>query len=202
MTTAQFQTFLNNMQKLVAVQGGDLNLAIEIGSDPTKYDEFVKWTKTVDTRSDLMNFQTVELWTLMKQAIDPELKTWANTIHDAYNWIVEHPQVYSTAALLYIESDWGEFGLLSPSAVIIPDPKVPFPDPTNTFLNSTKVTWGKEHSHVEYRMSIKFVDTLFSPWGFFSTNCSNNLVFWLLTTALLSIFTSRMVQMAVHRAKA
>jgi hypothetical protein len=154
---SQYKTFTEYVQKLVSVQGGDINLAINIVSNPTVYANYDAWTKTILLRPDLMNFQTVEIWSLMKDASSSHLRQIANTIQDAFNYIVTHPQPYSTAVSLSIQSDWCEFGLLTPSAIIIPNKDIPFPDPGNTVQSETKILWGKEYSHDQRRQTIEYV---------------------------------------------
>lgn len=153
----QYKEFSNYMQKVFSIQGGDLTLALDLGTDPADYDKYVEWTKTAPSRADLMSIQTIELWVLLKDAISADLRNIANTLREAYEYIAHHPVVYRTKARIYIESDWAEIGMLTPSAIIKEDPDAPLEDPGNTYLGTTKLRWGREHSHVEKRQTIEFV---------------------------------------------
>lgn len=104
-----------------------------------------------------MSYSTKELWVLMFESDDNEVSKAADDIEFAYNWIINHPQLYVTSGSIVIESDWAEIGLLTPSATIQPDPNIPVPDPTNTVFQTTKILWGREHSHDQRRMTIKYV---------------------------------------------
>ncbi|KAF8548135.1 hypothetical protein OG21DRAFT_801686 [Imleria badia] len=67
---------------------------------------------------------------------------------------VDHPPVvYKTAVSLDIQSDWAEFNLLTPSAVILLDPANSHP---STNAVDTRVQWGKEYSHNYQRQTLRF----------------------------------------------
>lgn len=51
-------------------------------------------------------------------------------------------------------SDWAEFNLLSPGAVIVPDTAHPYPS-MNTVASDTRVQWGKEYSHNYQRQTLR-----------------------------------------------
>jgi len=129
-------------------------MGLNILNDPTSYSQYIAWTETAKQSSNVMNFSLDELWVVMKDSSDDVVRNAANNIEDAFKYIVSHPQPYSTAATLSIESDWAEFGILSPSTVIVLDPTNPLP--TMTYLSQTKVLWGKERSHDQRREIVKW----------------------------------------------
>ena len=66
-------------------------------------------------------------------------------VENAFKWIVSHPAQHKTKCRFIINSDWGEIGLLTPSAFIEEDPDS---KPSTEFvLSSTKISWGREHSY-------------------------------------------------------
>lgn len=100
-----------------------------------------------------MTMQTMSLWELMTAAMDDDLNNRAGDIESAFTWIVANPATHQTKCSLTINSDWGEIGLLTPSAFILPDPANPPPTDNITF-SKTKIVWGQEHSH-EFKRDVR-----------------------------------------------
>jgi hypothetical protein len=148
-TSSEYNTFSQTMQKTCSCQGGDPTVAGVIASNPEDdgvYKGFQSWINTSRTLPDVMSVQTMTLWDLMSAATDPAVYGRATDVQNAFQWIVEHPAVHKTKCRFVINSDWGEVGLLTPSAFIVPDTTSP-PPTTNINFASTKITWGKEQSH-------------------------------------------------------
>ena len=103
---AQYKTFREIMQKLVSVQGGNKEDATEIVVDPSSYSKFQEWTRTVDTRTSLLGVVTTELWSLMRSSINPDLNKYAETVQEAFEFIINNPTLYRTAVTLDVQSDW------------------------------------------------------------------------------------------------
>ena len=139
---SQFQTFENSVQKTVSCLGGDASLASHIDSDPSAegiFDTFRDWVKTSQTRPNIMAFQTEAIWDLMASANDSALASRWLDVFNAYQWVVENPEQHRTAARISITSNWGEIGLLTPSAYIMPDPQQPYAPEIQ--MSTTKITW-------------------------------------------------------------
>ncbi|KAI6027942.1 hypothetical protein BKA83DRAFT_4236389 [Pisolithus microcarpus] len=154
MAQDQYKKFEEYFQYLVTVSGGGDRSKLA-NTDGT-YDDYQKWEDSIkDNRPGLLSFQVIEVWTLMKLANSDVLKSYADPLYNAFMWIVGHPDVYKTAVSLDIQSDWAEFNLLTPSAVIMPDPQSPYPA-QNTVASDTRVQWGKEYSHVYERQTLRF----------------------------------------------
>ncbi|KAF7430290.1 hypothetical protein PC9H_005994 [Pleurotus ostreatus] len=150
---AHYQTFKNIVQYSNSVQGGDPQTAGRIMQNPSKYDEFQKWADSVDSHaSQLSGLVVTELWTVMELSSSEYLQDAAARIETAFLFILNNPSVYKTAVTLHVESDWAEFGLITPSAVILPGERIP----NLTVISETKVNFGKEKSHVYYREIINF----------------------------------------------
>ncbi|KAG6369322.1 hypothetical protein JVT61DRAFT_15041 [Boletus reticuloceps] len=151
---AQYKTFEEYFQFLVTVSGGGDRS--KLANTDATYANYQEWIKSIKENSPgLLSFQVIEVWTLMKFSSSIELKNYADPLYDAFMWIVGHPDVYKTAVSLDIQSDWSEFNLLSPSALIMPDPANPYPA-TNTVASDTRVQWGKEYSHVYEKKTLRF----------------------------------------------
>ena len=103
---AQYKTFREIMQKLVSVQGGNREYAPEIVVDPSSYSTFQAWTRTVVTRTSLLGMVTTELWSLMRSSINPDINKYAETVQEAFEFIIKNPKLYKTAVTLDVQSDW------------------------------------------------------------------------------------------------
>ncbi|KAG9218284.1 hypothetical protein CCMSSC00406_0009904 [Pleurotus cornucopiae] len=151
----QYKTFTDFKQQNIAVKGGDANLSNRLGAIPSDYDLFIEWAESVASFSDLCNFTIIDVWTLMREAVAKELRDLAGDAEKAYKHLSSHRNVYQTQVTLTIESDWAEFGLLTPSAVIVPAPNAEIP--SRTVFTETRVQWGKEFSHQYERKDIRFM---------------------------------------------
>ena len=147
----QYKSFSQSVQKLCSCKGGDTKIGSGISSNPSAdniYKDYEKWVATSQAMPGVMTMQVMSLWELMTAAMDEDLNNRAVDVENAFNWVVENPYKHQTKCTLVINSDWGEIGLLNPSAFIIPDPGSKNPPPKeNTTFSTTKVIWGKEHSH-------------------------------------------------------
>ncbi|KAI6038048.1 hypothetical protein EDC04DRAFT_2896911 [Pisolithus marmoratus] len=152
---AQYKIFLEYLQRLVTVVGGDAQLSSNLTSDPTSWNTYTQWSASVYTATPvLISFHTTAIWSLMFAFTNVVLQSYANEISQAYTWILTRPRVYKTAITFDIQSDWAEFNLLTPSAVILPDNAYPYP--AGTIASHSRVQWGKEYSH-DYKMqTLKF----------------------------------------------
>ncbi|KAG8215630.1 hypothetical protein J3R82DRAFT_7499 [Butyriboletus roseoflavus] len=150
----QYSRFSEYFQYLVTVSGGgDRSKLANI--DGT-YDDYTKRINTISEDSPgLPSFQVTEIWSLMEFAESLVLRSYADPLYDAFIWLVTNPEVHKTHVSLDIQSDWAEFNLLTPSAVIIPD-TAHFYSPTNTAISDTRVQWGKEYSHDYERQTLRF----------------------------------------------
>ena len=166
---AQYKKFSEYFQFLAVTSGGGDKSKLT-NTDAT-YADYLEWIGTIErNRSDPLNFEVIEVWTLMKFANSLVLRSYADALYDAFMWFVR-PDVYKTAVVLDIQSgllaayalsesltippDWAQFNLLTPGAVIIPDPANPYPE--DTVVSDTHVQWGKEHSHDYRRQTLRYV---------------------------------------------
>lgn len=167
---AQWTQFSEYVQWLISVQGGDKSQASNIVIFPDNFAAFKTWTETAGTNHSLLGFVVSELWALMKGSDSDVLRIAAKQVQDGFNYIVLNPQPYKTAVTFSIESDWcvtllclcialliawpmvrAAFGVLTPSAMIIPNG----PLPKDTIVSDTKVLFGKEFSHNQRRETIR-----------------------------------------------
>lgn len=144
----------------VSCRGGKIDLASSLNAgyrEDDVYNTFKSWVQTANTNPGVMNLHTAPLWDVMSATFDPEIIKHFKDVKTAYEWIMENPAPHWTKAVVTINSDWGEFGITSPDAIIIPDPDHT-PDPDNLVFSGTKIVWGKEHSHNFQRdVTIKYV---------------------------------------------
>ncbi|KAJ6573149.1 hypothetical protein DFH09DRAFT_1152398 [Mycena vulgaris] len=117
----QYKSFYAGMKKSVTIRGGDPQLAESLAHDPTNWDAFQLWSSTLLHRAEITNIQTQEIWNLI--ALDPNIAHAADSVRAAYAYIAAPPkEVHVTPVQFNVSSDWGTFTLLSPGALIEPDP--------------------------------------------------------------------------------
>ncbi|KAG1723023.1 uncharacterized protein EDB91DRAFT_1255803 [Suillus paluster] len=141
MEEAQYKTFLRTWQYNVLALGGDRSIANKLTSNPASYKEYEEWVATTGKHpSSLLSLNVEELWNLMKLTGDPVLAIYADQLSAAFNHIITHPKVFKTAISLEIDTDWGRFDLLTPSARLLPDSDRPF-SAEKTKHSDTYVNW-------------------------------------------------------------
>ncbi|KAI6098437.1 hypothetical protein EDD16DRAFT_1662944 [Pisolithus croceorrhizus] len=166
----QYKQFSEYFQYLVTVSGGGDRSKLA-NTDGT-YDDYQTWIQSIKKNGPgLLSFQVIEVWTLMKLAESDVLKSYADPLYNAFMWIVGHPDVYKTAVSLDIQSDWAEFNLLTPSAVIAPDPTSPYPA-QNTVASDTRVQWKERDHNYRYQTLRFFVINDGSPIDFSTSHGS------------------------------
>jgi hypothetical protein len=160
-TQDEYKAFSNSLQKLCSCIGGDDTLATKIDSDPADsavWANYQNWIPTVKANPAVTTFQTQALWDIMSFSSDNDVSGRAEDIQKAYDWICENPEDHFTKCRLTINSDWGEIGLLTPSATIVEDKDLPY-NRDNTYFGRTKITWGREHSFAFQRdYTIEYVN--------------------------------------------
>jgi hypothetical protein len=145
--TSDYKTFQSTVQKTCSCQGGDPRMAVTISGHPNDKNickHYNDWVDTTGTMPNIMSMQTVALWEVLAASMDDELVDLSPSVEDVFRYIVAHPGVHKTKCRFVISSDWGEFGLLTPSAIIRPDEENPAGK--DFLISPTKVSWGKEHS--------------------------------------------------------
>ncbi|KAK1234036.1 hypothetical protein PQX77_002774 [Marasmius sp. AFHP31] len=147
----QYKAYLGLKQRIESVFGGGRDQARPLAMTPT-WPNFQAWASTSQQNPALLSFVVDEIWSLMRNAEDGYIVNAAPRIEEAFNFIVNNPKVYKTQVTLTIEADWAEFGLLTPSAIVIKGETVP----PNTVWDETKLTWGKEYSHEYHRETVMF----------------------------------------------
>ena len=152
-TQDQYKTYSRQTGQQISCQGGDITLGATLNASYREddiYTTFTQWVKTTAPNPGVMDLETIPLWTVMAATFDPTIFKHANDVKAAFFWIAENPAPHWTKGVVAINSDWGEFGITSPSAYIIQDPDLP-PASDNLIFSGTKIQWGKEHSHAFQR---------------------------------------------------
>lgn len=103
---AQYKVFLEYLQRLVTVMGGDSQLSSNLSSDPTNWGTYVQWSGSVYTETPThISFHTNAIWTLMSASLNDTLRSYANQLNQAFTWILTHPRIFKTAVIFDIQSD-------------------------------------------------------------------------------------------------
>lgn len=118
---AQYQIFNRISQRIVRVHGGNPGLAEALMESPD-FATFQQWTQSILANPELVTFRASELWTLLRDANDKTLRDSATRIRNAFEYISslrnKAPNDKHTWVTFETKSNWGEFGILTPSAVI------------------------------------------------------------------------------------
>ncbi|KAH9935270.1 hypothetical protein B0H21DRAFT_759297 [Amylocystis lapponica] len=145
----QYQLFATIMQQSLTVLGGDGALAAALMQGQVDFDKFKQWIGTIEAKPAFVTLKATELWTILMNTNNSDLRDSAGSIRDAFNGIVAHHQQAQTSTLVIfeIESGWAELGILTPSAIVgIGGPQPAFDPSTERILglSETKIRWGKE----------------------------------------------------------
>lgn len=149
--------------------GGDPVASATLDGNPEAegiFDTFTAWTQSARTQPYVMSFQTIKLWDLMSAANDSEVADRAEDVNKAFSWIVENPEEHITKARMTITSNWGEIGILTPSAYIAPDPE--HPATADVFFADTKITWTSNVG-VARAKQIEYVSGMYAMTRLFLT---------------------------------
>lgn len=142
-SSAQYKSFANSMQKTCTASGKDSELANQINREPQSedvYDTYVEWAGPLQDGSiDVTRFSLDNIWSALDGVQDPDLKSRAEDVRAAYEWITTHPRIYKSPCRLEIQSDWGDMNLLTPSAWIDIAPETTLPE--GAYWSSTKIGW-------------------------------------------------------------
>jgi hypothetical protein len=160
-STDQYKVFSKELMQQVSCRGGDATYASSLNTSfqaDDVYIIFTKWVQTAHQNPGVMSFHTAPLWDVMTATFDPRIVKHSADVKMAYEWIMENPLPHWTNATVTINSDWGEFGITSPNATIIPDPQNP-PPVDNIVFNGAKILWGKEQSH-DFQRNVKIMYVL------------------------------------------
>ncbi|KAI1619206.1 hypothetical protein EDD37DRAFT_584745 [Exophiala viscosa] len=156
----QYKSYSKEVMQQVSCQGGDVSLSAKLNTSYRAddiYSTFQQWAQSSTLNPGVMNLETTPLWTVMAATFDPDILKHSNDVKSAFYWILENPAPHWTKGVVTINSDWGEFGITSPSAYIIQDPDLP-PTVDNLVFSGTKIQWGREYSHAFQRdVTINFI---------------------------------------------
>ena len=155
-SSSQFKTFEQSAQKTSSCMGGDPDLSASITSDPqaeSVFDTYQSWVASADRKPSVMNFATMTLWDIMAGANSSTLARRAREVYKAYQWIVTNPEQHLTRARLVITSNWGEVGLLTPSAYMIKDEGQP--DLPGLSISRAKVSWDSPMGAAEREVTVE-----------------------------------------------
>ncbi|KAG8215625.1 hypothetical protein J3R82DRAFT_7494 [Butyriboletus roseoflavus] len=117
----QYHIFNRISQRIVRVRGGNPGLADALMESP-EFATFQQWTESILGNPELTTFKAAELWTLLRDANDKTLRDSAPHIRNAFEYLSSlrnnAPNDKHTWVIFEMDSDWGEFGILTPSVVI------------------------------------------------------------------------------------
>ncbi|KAI5984016.1 hypothetical protein EDC04DRAFT_1705024 [Pisolithus marmoratus] len=118
-TEAQYWNFSRLSQRIIRIRGGNPDLVDSLVQSPD-FSAFQQWTQSISDNAELIALRATELWTLLRDAEDATLRASARNLQDAFEYLssLRQPNDKRTWTTFELKSSWGEFGILTPSAVI------------------------------------------------------------------------------------
>jgi len=152
---------------------------------------FKQWTESISDNAVLVNFGTTELWTLLRDANDETLRASARNLQNAFEYLssLRKPDDKHTWVTFEMQSNWGEFGILSPSVVIGGGDSDQFAVKQPLSLGPAKLSWGSLRSPTQHLIVVSVAPCIFgsSSVAHVSTESMS------LMTVHPSIYTSALV---------
>jgi len=139
----QYWNFNRISQRIIRIRGGNAGLADALVESPD-FSTFEQWTESVLDNPVLVTFRATELWTLLRDASHGTLRASASNIQNAFEYLssLRQPNDKRTWITFEMESNWGEFGILTPSAVIGGGDSDQFAVRQPLSLGPSKLSWG------------------------------------------------------------
>lgn len=157
---AQYQNFQRLSQRIIRIRGGNPDLAEALVQSPD-FSTFQQWTDSILHNPELVTFRASELWTLLRDAYDRTLRNSARHLQNAFEYISslrdDLPNDKHTWVAFEIDSNWGEFGILTPSAVIGGGDSDQFALPQTLALGPAKLHWGSPCSPLQHMIAVSVV---------------------------------------------
>lgn len=147
---AQYWNFNRISQRVIRTRGGDHNLADAVAESPD-FTTFKQWTESISDNAVPVTFTATELWTLLREANDKTLRASASSIQEAFEYLssLRQPNDKRTWITFQMKSSQGEFGILTPGAVIGGGDDSQFAVRQPLSLGPSKLSWGLPDSRAQ-----------------------------------------------------
>lgn len=144
----QYHTFNRVSQRTISVHGGDPDLAWALVHRRPEFSLFQEWMESVTENTALVSIKAIELWTLLADAEEKILRNSANSIREAFLYILssQGKDEYKTFITFEMHTSWAEFGITTPSAVVVAGDADHVSTPPRVLLGPSKFRWGAEGS--------------------------------------------------------
>ena len=155
---AQYWNFNRISQRIIRTRGGNPDLAdalVESPDSPT----FRQWTESISGNPVLVSFTSTELWYLLGDAKDETLRASAINLKNAFEFFtsIRKPDDKRTWITFEMESNWGEFGIVTPGAVIGGGDSAQFAVKQPLSLGPAKLAWGSPNSSTKHLIVVLVV---------------------------------------------
>ncbi|EMD35983.1 hypothetical protein CERSUDRAFT_115929 [Gelatoporia subvermispora B] len=122
-------------------EGGGTEEANRIQSNTHAFKDYDAWMRSTSTDPCLINIGVKDIWTIAGKFPDPTVSTRAQALQDAFEYLISHTPLCKTPAQFDINSDWGEFVLTSPGAMLIMR-SVTGDQPQSVLSEPNRIIWG------------------------------------------------------------
>ncbi|OCH84172.1 hypothetical protein OBBRIDRAFT_808432 [Obba rivulosa] len=122
-------------------EGGDPGQLEKVNFNPCVYDDYDAWLQTTSTNPSLISVGVEDIWTIAGSSSDAGVRNRAQALRDAFDYITAHPSVCKTLAQLSINTDWAEFTLTTPGAILVVT-QIMGAQAESTKVSSNRIVWG------------------------------------------------------------
>lgn len=147
---AQYWNFNRLSQRIIRIRGGDSDLADSLVLSPD-YPKFEQWLQSIRNNAELITLRATALWTLLRDADNAKLRACATDVQNAFEYLssLRQPNDKRTWITFESKSNWAEFGILTPSAVIGGGDTDQFAVQQPFSLGPAKLSWGQPNCIAE-----------------------------------------------------
>ncbi|KAI6027944.1 hypothetical protein PISMIDRAFT_457224 [Pisolithus microcarpus 441] len=152
---AQYWNFNRLSQRIIRIRGGNSDLADSLVLSPD-FPTFQQWTQSISDNAELITLRATGLWTLLRDADDAKLRASARNVQDAFEYLssLRQPNDKRTWITFELKSNWGEFGILTPSAVIGGGDTDQFAVQQPLTLGPAKLSWGQSSPLTQHFIAV------------------------------------------------
>ncbi|OCH91967.1 hypothetical protein OBBRIDRAFT_791718 [Obba rivulosa] len=147
--------YASNLNESLFCQGGNAQRAASVNYNPGPYRTYSAWLSTASVSQKPISVGLDAIWTIASLSSDPTVCKRAQSLEDAFNFITSHPSICKTPARLNIMSDWAEFTLTTPGALLVVT-EITGTRAATTMCKSNRIQWGAQGSCIFEQVEIQF----------------------------------------------
>ncbi|EMD35982.1 hypothetical protein CERSUDRAFT_115928 [Gelatoporia subvermispora B] len=107
------------LNESVFYTGGEPTALDTLSSNPCVFSEHGRWLDTCSPNYGLTSVGLETIWTIASSSEDSAVRSRARALEEAFKYLTSNPPVCKTLALFHVDSDWAEFTLTTPGAILL-----------------------------------------------------------------------------------